>query len=1232
MGARATTRASTRRVRREFHERAFFRGRRSMKRLLRQPWFWLLLATLVLWAAIWFGLPPLGVESVPVRLGAMLGVAILWAIANLIVRVRAARANTALVDELKKHEEEAAKAEDAARKDAIDEELGNVRERARQALAVLRRARFGGRFFRRWVYELPWYVLIGPPASGKTTAVLRSGLGFPLAEQLGGAPITGVAGTRDCDWWFTDQAVLIDTAGRYTTQDSRAEIDRAVWQGLLRLLRRHRRRQPINGALVVISPVELARMSEEERAAQARAVRLRLADLQRELNLRVPTYLLFSKADLVLGFDEFFDRLGRDERGQVWGATLAADAAREADGGITSALAGFDALVKRLSRPLLRRLQDEPDARRRARVLEFPAQIAALRPIVAEFVETVFKPSRLEPTATLRGLYLVSSTQQGRLLDALLSGAATSLGLPARLLATRPERAPRTPRSFFLTRLLRDVVFAEASIVGVDAMTERRRMALSVLAAIGIAGLAGTLLLGWHDAYSRATAAFDGASGAIERVDRQAASLRAPGEGRLIDVLRTLDTLRDLPEGYAAAHGERDATPSLGLYPATAVAGAANAAYRRGLEQLLLPRLIVFSERAVREAMNDPPWLFQALKLQLMLAGRGPTDVNFVVGWMGFEVDRGRLLLDAQDRARLLAHTAVLADSLPVGGAIDERLVANARARLSPAALAEHGYATLIDLPVATALPRWRLIDQGGAVAARVLLRPSGRSLADGVPGIFTREGFRDVALPSLPRLADTLASDGWVLGDAGGSRRDLKQQLEREILALYLERYARAWDELLADVTIVPFRSPAHAADTLSIIAGPASPVKRVLAGVAAETDLTPPQPAKAAAALPPGVTQGATVAQQAASQAGAEASSVSQLARAAGSLVTPPDLGAPVTARFRWLKEFMTGVDGAPPAYDDIAKRFEELYRAFNRLAFGPRDGSDMAAAAAAVPGESAAVSLASLAGKAETLPVPLGDLLRGVAASGAGVRAGNARTYMAEIWASQILPACKAVERRYPINAGASDEAALDDIVALLGPGGQIDKFFNTHLKPFVDVSTVPWRWQQIETVGLGLGPDQLAPFERAARIREALFAGQPKASLRFELVPVKLDERVETLLIEIDGKLATYQHGPTSPIAFEWPGATPPGKARVSMLPETPPSSAETGGGTNIYPGTWGLLRLLGNATGASFDEPDRSSLTFHVGSRLATLQLRAPATRNPLKLAADLKNFRCPELR
>src|SRR4030088_1831244 len=151
-----------------------------------------------------------------------------------------------------------------------------LKERMKDALTTLKAAS-GNKS--GYLYDLPWYLLIGPPGSGKTTALVNSGLKFPLSRGATPAAIAGVGGTRYCDWWFTEEAVLIDTAGRYTTQDSDTAADRQSWLGFLDLLKKNRPKQPINGVLVAISLEDLITLSPAEINAHATAVRSRLLEL-----------------------------------------------------------------------------------------------------------------------------------------------------------------------------------------------------------------------------------------------------------------------------------------------------------------------------------------------------------------------------------------------------------------------------------------------------------------------------------------------------------------------------------------------------------------------------------------------------------------------------------------------------------------------------------------------------------------------------------------------------------------------------------------------------------------------------------------------------------------------------------------------------------------------------------------------------------------------------------------
>src|SRR5882762_10336663 len=245
-----------------------------------------------------------------------------------------------------------------------------LRERMQDALATLKAAS-GNKS--GYLYDLPWYVIIGPPGAGKTTALVNSGLKFPLSRGTTPAAVAGVGGTRYCDWWFTEEAVLIDTAGRYTTQDSDAKADQQSWFSFLDLLKKNRPRQPVNGVLVAISLEDLLTMSRQDLAAHAEAIRARLLELHDRLKVDFPVYALFTKADLVAGFMEFFGNLGENGRKQVWGATFQTnDKTRNLVGEVPFE---FDALIERLNVDLTDRLQEEPVPSTRVALFGFPAQM-----------------------------------------------------------------------------------------------------------------------------------------------------------------------------------------------------------------------------------------------------------------------------------------------------------------------------------------------------------------------------------------------------------------------------------------------------------------------------------------------------------------------------------------------------------------------------------------------------------------------------------------------------------------------------------------------------------------------------------------------------------------------------------------------------------------------------------------------------------------------------------------
>ncbi len=464
---------------------------RAILRFLGSRWFLTFLGVVLLALLVWWFGPYLAIlEGLIARIAVIAVMLLVWAVANLLLDRRRKRTDAALVEGVAGPEPDLAAAASA-------EEATAMRQKLLTALSALKKASGS----RGYLYEQPWYAIIGPPGTGKTTALLNAGLTFPLAAEMG-QKVAGVGGTRMCDWWFTDTAVMIDTAGRYTTQEDSA-VDKAGWDAFLSLLARTRTRQPLNGLIVVfalqdsIQPESsIGNATPAQRAAHAATIRRRIKDVYEQLGVRVPVYALFTKVDLVDGFTDFFSDLDRERQGQVWGMTF--PLAKAADANPAGAFRGeFDLLIQRLNERLIERLQAERGPDRRTLIAGFPTQMASLEAPLAEFITQAFGASRLDAAPFLRGVYFTSGTQEGTPVDRLTAAMARNFGID-QMRAT--ALVPQKGRSFFLARLLKEVIFGEAMLVSRDPAGIRRGMlmragagALALLvAAVGIGALLQT--------------------------------------------------------------------------------------------------------------------------------------------------------------------------------------------------------------------------------------------------------------------------------------------------------------------------------------------------------------------------------------------------------------------------------------------------------------------------------------------------------------------------------------------------------------------------------------------------------------------------------------------------------------------------------------------------------------------------------------------------------------------
>jgi type VI secretion system protein ImpL len=1205
-------------------------------RIVRSRWLTTFLGVLLAALVIWFFGPLLAVgatrplETELARGGAILGCIVAWAVWNATRVWHARRKDKALVDGI------AATSQADTAAAASAEEVKILSDRLRAALQGLRRAKLGGRSGGH-LYQLPWYMIIGPSGVGKTTALTNCGLRFPLTDTFGPGALQGVGSTANCEWWFTDQAVLIDTAGRYITQDIDARVDSAGWLGFLHLLKQHRRRQPINGVIVAFSLSKLLSLDDAERQAHARTIRTRIRELHEQLGVRVPIYAMFTKTDLIAGFVEFFDNLGREEREQVWGMSFPLDDAADAAGSVVRFNAEFDRLLARLNDRMLERVHQEPDIQRRRLIYGFPQQMASLRDVAGEFLGEIFRPSRLETRPLLRGVYFTSGTQDGTPIDRLLGAMAGQFGL-ARQAVTAFSGAGR---SYFLTRLIRDVMLGEAGLVGLDPKVERRQR----WTAIGAWAAAAMVLLGltgiWTRSFFGNEAMIAEAHETADRFRSQYADLakRNDQDADLTAILPALQTLRSARGGYADRTAATPVALTFGLYQGEKLGSAATDAYDRALNGLLLPRLLVRLEGQMQAHLQQPDFLYETLKVYLMLGRQGPLDAALVQQWFdadfaaSFPGDNGEAT-----RTALSQHLHALLEYPLTPVALNGPLVTQARAILTRQPMAEYTYNRLISSAVVQSLPEWTVADNAGPAGGRVFELRDGKPLNTGVLGIFTWNGYHTVLLPLLPQVTKDASEDGWVLGRPPVKLTEtLSQlaQLRRDILGLYLDDYTRRWDALLATVALKPFTTLSQGQDELYLLSAPESPLRDLLQAIDQETQLS--HPAAAEKVTGQAEAKAAKVGQKLGGFAGYLARSglsfeqneaVSIIAESFGTTPggKPIDPAQRVDDHFKALHAFVAGGDGQPAGMETAIGKIQQIYQGLSAAANAPNAGAALLGMVSGQGGNgSGATGAASqLQDLSKSLPKPVAALLQTVSASSDAVTASGASSELSDAWRSKVLPLCQAAFDRYPFVAGSTRDVPTDDFTHLLGPNGLMDQFFDQNLKPFVDTTSLPWRWQSADHTKLNLSGGTLVAFQRAGEIRDALFpAGGAQIGVKFQLVPVSLDPGLASASLEVGGRRVSYAHGPVEAASLQWPAADGNTLVRLTLTP------ADGKAATIVEnDGPWSLLRVLDGATVTPSGQPDRFRVTFSAPAGKAVFELNASSVHNPFTLTA-LRSFRCP---
>jgi type VI secretion system protein ImpL len=1124
---------------------------------------------------------------------------------------------------------------------AVRNDAQVLRKGMLEAINTIKTSKLGLTRGAQALYELPWYMIIGNPAAGKSSAVKQSGLTFPIP---GSKAVQGVGGTRNCDWFFTTDGILLDTAGRYSVN----EADRAEWFSFLDLLRRHRRRAPINGILIAVSVAELAGGSPEASIELAKSLRTRVQELTERLGVHPPVYVVFTKADLIAGFADFFHDSDRAERERVWGATQRYNRRSTPQDVLAFFDQHFDELYDGLKEMSLATMAGNRSAAMRPGVFTFPLEFASLKPHLRAFLATLFEENTWQFKPVMRGFYFTSALQEGAVENLSSRRVASRFDLELRP-GEQKGFDPEEQSGFFLLDLFRKVIFADKDLV--KRYTSLASTRLKYTAFFAATVLLGGALGGWSWSTMGNRQLVANVQADLDKVTKLQAR-RSDLQSRL----EALDILQDRIEQLEKYRSDQPWALSFGLYQGEALERKLRDEYFAGAREVMVLPVTgalesLLAETNANASQLDPnahaapaakpgqPYqdvsatnvgdAYNALKTYLMLADKshaepGHLNDQLTRYWrVWLAANRGGMPNEQMIRSaeRLMTfHLAHIGD--PAWPQITPKLSLldtareNLRRVVRGTPARERVYADI----------RTRAATRFPAVTVARIVGEQDQALVVGshaVPGAFTRDAWEKFVQGAIRDASNReLQSTDWVLKTVAKDDLTLEgspEQIQKNLIDLYKADYAKEWAKFVQGVTIADLNGFDASVQAMNRLGDPqTSPLAKVLKTVYDETAWDDPSHARVdRAKLKRGVLAWfrEVVLRRAPSDA-------RQLADAAA---PTPIIGAPVAngagpvgrefagvARLVGIKEkdasLMTGY------LDALSKLRSRLNQLKNQGDPGPGakqlmqqtlegSGSELADALKYVDEQ-------MLTGMSDAQKQMLRPLLVRPLVQTFAMIVLPSESEINKTWQAQVVePFQKTLAAKYPFSSSAQMQAAPAEIGQVFGPEGAVAKFVATTMGPLVVRRGDVLASRTWADIGVTLAPQVVSGFPGwVAPLSSNGVAASGGPQTVFQLLPMTAPGVLE-YTIEIDGQQLRYRNTPPAWVNMVHPGPQGSSGAKVSAV-------TFDGRTVELFnePGEYGLAKLIGAAQKKKLDAGVHE-LRWNAGNVTVAVTLKQVSSGN-----------------
>ncbi|ECL1760333.1 type VI secretion system membrane subunit TssM [Salmonella enterica] len=1028
---------------------------------------------------------------------------------------------------------------------------------------------------RRYLWQLPWYMVIGPSGSGKTS-LLREG--FPSDIIYAPEAIRGVEQRRYVIPHVGKQAVIFDADGILFEQPEADILHRRLWTTMLDWLARTRARQPLNGLILTLDLPDLLTADKRRREHLTQILRGRLQDIRQHLHCQLPVYVVLTRLDLLHGFATLFQSLGRKERDAILGVTFTRHA-HENDDWRTELNAFWQTWGEQLNNALPERML-APGSR--SSIFSFVRQIQGSREPLVSLLNGLLDGENMD--VMLRGVYLTSSLQRGQIDDIFMQSAARQFRLGASPMTAWPlvDTAPYFTRNLFPQTLL-----AEPNLAGESRawlMHYRRR--LSVFSLTG--GIVALLLItGWHHYYNN-----NWRSGVTVLKQAKAFMSIQPPQG--MDEygnlqLPLLNPVRDATLAYGN-WDERSRLADMGLYQGRRIGPYVEQTYLQLLEQRYLPALFNGLIKEMNAAPPESEEKLAVLRVIRMLedkSGRSNEVVKQYMAKRWSDKFHGQRDIQAQLMSHLdyaLKHTNWHSDRAAGDGDAISRWtpynnpVIAAQKELSKLPVYQRVYQSLKTRAMDVLPADLNLRDQVGATFDQVFIAGDDNKLI--VPQFLTRYGLQNYFVKQRDELIKLTAMDSWVLNltqSVKYSEAD-RAEIQRQLTEQYLSDYTATWRAGTDNLNVRNYESIAQLIGALEQIISGDQPLQRALTALRDNS-----QPAVLSEKLD----------DKALREAMAEPDY--QLLTRLGHEFAPENS----TLAVHKDKE---------STLQAVYQQLTELHRYLLAIQNAPVPGKSALKAVQLRLDQNSSDPIFATRQMAKTLPAPLNRWVGKLADQAWHVVMVEAVHYMEVDWRDNVVkPFNEQLADKYPFNPRSSQDASLDAFERFFKPDGVLDTFYQQNLRLFME-----------NDLSLGDGDNSVIiredireQLDTAREIREAFFSRQNGLGAQFAVETVSLSGNKRRSVLNLDGQLVDYSQGRNYTAHLVWPNNMREGNESKLTLIGTGSSAPRS----IIFSGPWAQFRLFGagQLTGV---QDGTFSVRFNVDGGAMVYRVHTDTEDNP----------------